>query len=490
MSYQLMIVRALSAVVLATLCTDTATAQEDSIPQPEAVIRYYHGTPGRSRPITYELDHGILETSKNGFVFTRPPGSRLCIQVVNAHPILYGYSLATAIDSTPVAIPDASALVAALNGLLGPTNATTRPAAGTPATSLTQSATAAQRELSAAIMESLSGRNPLVDGPPREYNTGVAWVDAYLKKLGPLYNDVSRAQSIARESDQPEEFSEIEAAPSEGGGFSSAQAWIRALPSTSGRFNDPSLASEIREWTRIARDSFRNDTTDGGRLQTVLLDALNSSAETLLRVRDALRASYTGVPRSQRLCATVPNRPMFVTLGVHRRDTATAKARDAGKLLRVKVNPIYERPVVELIPVAFSVYARRVPSFSLRDGLIERQEGDEFRFRGGFMMLANLKNFQADQSVTFGTGLGFGFFGEKKALSDFLFGFVISYRDLFRTGIGAGLAELPHTIKRPAQVGGPLPPDVGNIDEAVETKKQGALFIIFNMTGLSLPVVK
>lgn len=181
---------------------------------------------------------------------------------------------------------------------------------------------------------------------------------------------------------------------------------------------------------------------------------------------------------------------MDITLSVTRKDTSEAKAREVGRLMQVHVSPIYDRPVIELIPIAFGIYAKRVPQFSLRNNVIAREEGDEFRFRAGTMMVANMVPFHPDQSVSLGVGVGFGFFGEGKPLSDFLVGSLVSYRDLFRVGLGFGLSELPNSLKRPAAEGDPLPSNAGNITDVVETKKRGAIFMLFNMTGLSVPLLK
>lgn len=470
---------AAAAILLAGPWATPAAAQD------QLILQFYHGKNRESGPATYEMNDGVRPTLKRRINQPMAEGSEVCVRIVNPHPVLYGYSLAVAVDTTPPPAPEGiSAFLSPLNTVFG--------AQG--------SALAGTAELTGATFipadagVGSSDARIAVAGLRADEDTYFDQIEELREQLDDLAADIKAAQEAARASDQPEVLVHgaggiaTSAPPADGkGGLAYAQQAMRALPGEPGRFNDDKLAETLKN-AQASLDAALKDAPEGYKRFAQLL---YERGATLMQVRNALRATYIGATLPGPICETVKRGRNTVTLRVVRRDTLLTPARDTGAaLLTATVATYYPRPLLELIPVAYGIYSPRVAEFEVRDSVVRRDEADAYRFRGGTMLVINPLMFGPDRSIALGGGLGLGFGGGDEAVSDFIVGALLSYRNYFRVGIGGGWAELPRRLKAPAQEGAPLPANAGKLDDLVETRRKGALFAIFQLAGLSVPIIK
>jgi hypothetical protein len=99
--------------LLSSMQTPSARLTNASPVGGQSIVRFYHGEPKRSRAFAYDRGSGEYPSGQSVFSWVAAQGTRACIEVVNANPVFYAYSLGSAIDSTSVA-PDLSAITAAL----------------------------------------------------------------------------------------------------------------------------------------------------------------------------------------------------------------------------------------------------------------------------------------------------------------------------------------------------------------------------------------
>ena len=189
---------------------------------------------------------------------------------------------------------------------------------------------------------------------------------------------------------------------------------------------------------------------------------------------------------------TVGDKKATITLKITELKNAKGKrvVNSDNPMISVTVVPNYQRPVLEVIPLALITYANDVPSFAAKDSIVVEEQGDGFRFRAGGMLLYNVATFGQLKRGSIGFGIGFAISGQDKQLENLFLGTLLSYGDVLRMGFGIGFAQYPHKLNPPASIGSPLPPDLSDLEELIENNRKLSVFFNLSVAGLSLPVIK
>jgi hypothetical protein len=446
-----------AAIAASTLMSSPLLAQEPLQPRytnPElrgvqATIRVYHGADkAQTQPFSFDRGDGTRTTIQRSFSWSMPRGSQVCIEVANANPVYYTYTVATTADSTSIT-PDLTEIASFITSALSKSAAT----------------------------------------------SGAAdWLQPYTANLSRLALDINQVQQAGKASELPESRAAVIGGQEEQNrGLAYAQSSLRAQPSSKGRFNDATLAETVQQWHAEATRSASGANGDGGNPTaeaSVLLDALEAHGRTLVRMRDELRTTYLTASATWTDCQTVGEFPSTFALNIKRKGSAAEAKRGTGDALAaIHVTPQQPRPAIEIVPVVLTTFTSNVPEFSVVNGAISETRTDAFSARAGTLLVANVARWGPDLSSNLGFGIGVGLLGEKKVVSDYIpASLLLSLRDIVRLGIGVGWSERPHRLRGPAVVGQPLPADAGNLADLIETERRLSWFAVFTLSGFSYQV--
>lgn len=450
----------------ALIAPDQAAAQEQGrTPIPEEIaVRFYHGADNTSRPVSYDTEAtGLRQLDRRKLSFTVAEKDTVCVYVINAHPVLYSYTIRSERDTTSPAVPDLSGLI----GILKPI--------------VDQGASRVAGRVSAT-----AAGDPTDDA---SVYTMPTFLQTYSQSVNRLSRDMRDVRGAIIASDTPEEFSRANggsAIAARGRGLIYAKSFMdREALSAKGRFGDEQLAATVAEWARVAADSAANE------IDSLLASALATLSEQLTDQIVAVRKAYRGARPLQRRCVGIGAGTTTLRLRIARKDTLVAKARDVGdQFFTVQLATRHSHPWLELAPLAFVALTPDVPQFSLRDGtIVEREGGDATSFRAGPMLLGNVLTFGERDLASLGFGLGVGLGGEGDTFSDILVGPVLSFTEVFRVGFAIGWSEVEDRLRFPGAVGEPLPEDVEELSDLLESSQRVSGFLTFTVSGLGLSLV-
>jgi hypothetical protein len=403
-----------------------------------------------------------IANSRKKFDLVLRPGAQVCIEISNAHPVNYKYSLEAIVDTTKPELPDISKITGFLTSLPGYVQEDP-----------------AKRDRIRGMMQAPKQIEQLPDSvlDPK--------LGPIIRALAVLKEELDSAQSAAAESDTPEPLKEIDSGT---GGFSKAVARIGKLPKEQFHFNDSKLSEHFSEELKKAND------WAGTKLERrVFVDALNASSSLLLAARDRLRADYSPSVRArQRLCKPVSVGRNTITLAISKsgsegsRDTY-AKTDKGDGLLEVEVESKYQRKVVSLDPFTFAAFSHDVPVFGIRDDThrVERT-ANPTNIRPGLMLSWNPLALDPAEKWVVGVGLGAGYSG-KDVFADLLGAVTLSYENLVRIGIGKGKSSQPESVKG-AVINAHIPPNFGALKDAVQTGtlNSESWYLLISFPGLSI----
>lgn len=432
------------AVVLLFGATAAAHAQDRT-------LYYYHGgklTP--SGPVRPGTTQGYERTDWDREIRLRQ-GSKVCVRVINAHPINYGYSITADVDTSGPKLPDMSQVVA----LLVPT--VNRKGLTPPPT---------------------SGDNKLWVAPPQSYQN-VAW---YINHLTTLTTEVDTARQFVKASDVPEQLSEVENYSAATSGFRRAHKKLSTgFRTAPGHLGDPNLKKTLQTWADSAKKLAANDTA-----LILLTEALRGYGDRIASDFAALKASIEQ-DAIQETCGKVGTGPTTLALSIARKDTSAAKNRTVGdSLITIVARPPYDRPLVSVHPVGFATMSDDVPDFRVdENGILRGEPDDDVSGRIGVAVNVNLLNFGPSDEVGLGLALGVGAGGGDKVLSDVFIGPVVSAWDAVRVGLGYGFSAFPKRVKG-GTVDQPLNLEGQELDDLIESSFRGAFHIVFVLPGLTL----
>lgn len=472
--------RAVRLTVLLCAAAVLGTSTIPAVAQEPVQLTVYHGRGGSQIvSVTRGEEPARLVTQTERHLSVEE-GTRVCVRVMNAHPVLFNYKLTADVDSTPLTPPDGGVVAVALAGALSGAKSGSSTAA---AESLVDSFSRkgilhAPGGLNKADAERLLAASRLRDA-----------TTTYRRRTDSLTRDIATARTYIAASAHPEVLlpREERVVSGESRGLRFAQESIGRLSSAPGRFNDPDLAREMERWRDEALAKLGSP-PDTGNLDVV--NTLHAQSLTLLSARNAIRDAYAKALPVWTECRTVKNGRNTLVLRTEPTDSAFTTQRDTGSVVKVVARSRYPRAEFEIVPLAFGVYVPETQGFALVGGKVVEGErfADDFSYRVGTMLTVNPRawRFGEDGEFGIGVGLGVGLFAADKVLSDFLVGPLFSWRDWVRIGVGAGWSATPTGLKAPALTGSPLPDDFQSLEDAVEKRRRGALYTTFTLTGLKL----
>jgi len=209
---------------------------------------------------------------------------------------------------------------------------------------------------------------------------------------------------------------------------------------------------------------------------------------SLMNARDALVKPYLETSGEVKRCGTVGEGTTTLNLTATRRGDGTA-ARMTGEVLEVVVEPTFVRPIVEVVPIAYLVSIRNAPGFEIDDGKIARvEEDDSFEGRLGAMLALQPWSFGKRKEVALGVGIGSNLFTGADTFSEVFASVLVSYRDVFRLGVGWGRADVEGArLGDELSEGDALPEDT-QLSDVLETKAFDGFFLVVNVSGFKLPI--
>lgn len=435
-----------------------------------AEVTVYHGQ-GNSQTVSYELGtQGRRSSSQRQLEIGVPEGTRVCLNVLNAHTPGFAYALRVSVDSTPPTPPDFGGLLNLLTSVVPATSAQTT------------------KDVEALFRSTAAGRSrlaPAAAGP----GTLREIIDKYKLRLKTLQVELGKVREAIRLSLLPETLlpAQFSTATGENRGIRFAQQEISALPDSAGHFNDPKLEQTIEAWNTEAVPVASGDPD-----ATAVVEAFHQQALTLLAARNAVRDTYLKAAASWRECRAITNGTTTMKLAAIPRslDQFTGQ-RDTGNLVQITATSDYRRNVVEIVPLAFLAFPRNVTGFGiLNDTVVENVKyAESGSFRVGTMVTTTPLRFGASNEWAFGPGIGTGLIGgDKPALSDFFLGGLMSWRDWLRMGVGYGVSQAPARLINGAAVGKKLPLGDGRdkLSDFIENQRVGTWFLTFTINGLKI----
>jgi hypothetical protein len=450
-----------SALLLVLLACSSTTAAAQS----RAEIGIYHGT-GNSRTVTYQIGSEALRTSsQTQLPLVLSTGDEVCISVPNAHTLLYSYDVKVDVDTTSPSPPNFGGVLAALQGLL-PTP--TKTGAATPGEPFQASDTVSQH-----IVEV---------------------INSYNANIKTLQNSLARTRTYIIQSAPAEEYDVQSMVVRNDGirGLRALKQRLDTMQTIGWVYNNPNLGEEIKSFRDSQRAVFGSSVPPPAE---ELIQRLHSYAMTLLGQRDFVRSALSKAQPVWRNCQTLHQGQSTIRLitravqdsAISTPDSRTA--RDTGVLSSVIARTAYPRSVVEIAPVAFARYTALKRGYALQDGKIITVEPDQWEYRLGTVLSFTPHQFQLGKEgeAGFGFGIGLGFLGEEKPVSEFFFVPIqFVYRDWVRLGAGWGWSETRAGLKPGLQVGQAVPGTINGTDDLFETKPRQSWFLFLSLRGLSL----
>jgi hypothetical protein len=408
---------------------------------------FYHGNPTDRSSALQGGPQGYSRDDRRRLEITARANDSVCVNVVNAHPVNYGYSLTAVVDTSGPKLPDLSK----------------------------------QETLLAALLKLPERRADLPPGVRPADVPSLGPIRWFIERLDTLAVELDTARGFATASDLPEGLGNLETpAAALRAGFRSAQHKLTQGFSTgAGHFGDPRLAERIRAWGDSASKLAASEPV----LRSVAL-ALTAYGGSLVSERDQLRGAYGKARSLVSACGKVGTGTTTFTFQIAPKDSSKAR-RDTGKEinLTVEAKPRFQRTLVSLNPIAFAAGARDVPEFQVVNGTLIGPTSDQVAFRVGAMLTFNLANFgpQDDFGAGFGLATAMSTSGR---LTDIFVSGLVSYLEALRIGVGVGWSEFPKSVKG-ATVGAPFPTNA-KLEDLIEQERKLALQIVFVLPGFKL----
>jgi hypothetical protein len=375
------------------------------------------GLVAHQRPVAAQLDqltvgvyHGktleILEVARSdggrrqqgGTItsFYGKRGSQICVNIENANPVYYSYSLGKQ-SLSAVGLPDLSSLEQMLASTIPGASFTslvqsTQKSAADTQKEVKQAGGAAEKK-SAGVVNLTAAANAAAQNvlAATKATTAAQLLDTlvqlYNKSTTSLQADIRTAIDILQRSDYPETRAELATPGIATVGYEWAIRAARALDGTSGRFNDGNLSASLASVSKHLGDSLKIDANDPA--ATFVTNAITARNGVLVHARDDVQAVFATTVG--RLCDTVGAAPSRFVLKVSKRDSVNAKVRAVRDSIAILAYPVYDRPALEVSPIGVAVYASHVPKFGVTNGKITESLADDFTFRGGAQLTVNLK---------------------------------------------------------------------------------------------------
>ncbi len=391
-------------------------------------IKIYHGRKGETK-IIQSLKKPIKVES----------GTTISIEIVNAHQGLYKYSFTEETFAPDISVLDTGVLIALLNQLIK--------------------------------------TSPPPSGAVRVRKSKV---DEYLEELKKLASKVKVAQEHVIISDAPEMLLPGNRIDVTKTGYRWLQAKIQELP------QHATITKKLERLHKEAKIEASNSS------KPFESEIYKSYEVQMLEAVKTLRKIYLDQNSSPifQHSKQIKDKEVNISLNIEAR-TKNAKQRQTGKkVVTINVQPYYNRPELEAVPVVNMIWTSNVNRFAIKDGIVVQNDDDGWRFRPGLSLLYNVARFGILKRGGFGVGLGYSPSSDGSQLENLFLTMMVSYADKFRIGVGVGQAQYPKGLKEPAVVGEALPSNIEDIDQLITFEGKLSFFMTFTLFGLNLPIIK
>ncbi|HLO55543.1 MAG TPA: hypothetical protein VK169_14715 [Saprospiraceae bacterium] len=408
----------------------------DSIGQ--KLFKVYHGQSGVTQ--VRDKDGNSIE-DKN---FKLKPGEIVTVEVINANPLFYNYSIKYNNFQAESSNTEILTLFQNLN-LIFSTRASGSPSGFVPT-------------------------QVVIDN-----------IKLYKDAINTLVKDINRANEIIEDSDKPEDLNSA-FAYIYNAGLKQAIDNIENLSKEPFHFNNDNLLQSLNTLSQVAGvDDVEKEAYK--LLNQTLVEKVNQIKKQINR--------YTNSIWSQTF--VVLDSTTKITLLISKIDKSNNRLiRDgngpnAFELEICTVSPKYKRATLELVPVANIVFSKDVREFYIENGLIQNRLNPKSTFSTGVVLNINALNFGEVNEFSLGGGFGYKYDPRGQGLDNFYLSLMLSYKNFIRIGLGYGYAQFPsEELKGGYKAGSPLPSNIANINELIEYKEQPSGFLTISFTGLNL----
>lgn len=411
-------------------------------------IQLYHGLSKTSTIINERV--GIKKIGRFKFY----QGEKITVSVINAHPGLYEYKfIEKEIEIEEPTLPDLSKLVASLSG-----------------------------ELNLKTENAEKARASIV----RSFGNG-QWPDLYKQKIADFKSWISDAESIIKQSDMPQSIDKSLDLYTDGGFI-----WAQKELADSDLFNKISdVDTFVSSWQKEVKspnapyyyqpDSRRPEIE-------LLMELYDNYMKTLsIRAKEIRNSYHSSVSSIVSKSIIVSDKKARLNLLVKAKNEKLNKREIGDSLISIEIIPYYNRPIVELVPVAIVSRTNNRRVYGISDGIITVSERNEFQFGTGVSLNINFLNWGPRKEISLGGGLGFAYVNEE--LDNFFLNTSLNYGKWVRLGIGYGWLNTPTGLKGEL-VPGSDASNISNINEVIELSREPALFFTIVIPGLNLPIKK
>lgn len=425
---------------------------------PDKRFFFYHGIRGTSGFIEPAPGgaYTLLTDRKQSMVLAA--GSVVCVDIVNAHPLNYNYSLVVSVDSSAPSLPDLTKQAKLLQALIPDPGK-----AGGP-----------------ALAKDKGGQDAA--------KSGIDAINQFKEVVRAVESELVSARKVVAASDTPEELAELPHYREARKGFRFAKEELAGMPSDKGHFNDPDLKATLKAAADAALKVVGDD-----ELQKLTVTALAAYADALRSERDQLAGAFARTEPVAEACASIGKGRSTVSLSIAKKDSAAKLIRPVLKELTYELFNVapYDRPLVSVVPVALIGAAPSAPEFYIDNGVL-RDAHTTAHYRLGAVIALN--RYGGGPLNLFGTsfGLGIGSGGSDDPISDVFgtvmlsVGDVIGLKtDVLRIGFGAGASHQSSYVDG-FQVGDALPASAGQLEKRIQKGWKPAIYLSFVIPSLNV----
>ncbi len=414
------------------------------------------------------------------------PGDSVCVDVPNAHPIFYNYSIAAETLKVKSELP-AAPLLLLLSGM-------------------------------GAAPGAVAAKARFVGGTP--------WYVEYADRLDELSTAIALARAVAKASDaadQPDAsrsnlriavdsirtlFSTV---PQTKAGESLEKAMARWYEEALKGSKDPvhvnglpqpapvpaatttnEVALKAATDTNYAAlavfaNELRGELAQATQGTPEMLKALKAYADVLFALQQSFGKTWNGDGSTFTACQVVGTETLIIRVLATIKDSASAKARHTGRIASFTVVPKYREARVAMTPMfAMSLVGDGEPDYQLRDGaVVDLGDSKLLAPRPAMMISFTITQTGEDESIVWRLGLGSNVASDTDKLERLFGAFTIGYRDVLGVGFGFGRVHRQR-LNDASILGKPLPAGKTLESYLMEPESKPALYLLLNFSNVDM----
>jgi hypothetical protein len=479
-------------------------------PTDRVEVRVYHGAPSR---VFRFVDSEGRTTLRDGtsLHLNLPTGGSVCYVVPNANPAVFTYAVNVGLDTTGAQLDSQAAKLASLLAqLVENTGADAASGYRPPAVQTflkTLETISTESESLITLSQSAAAPGALDEGKAIVADHGYALIkrgiqaiskdDGHVRseKAGEFVERQLATTLAAIASDRVAKARDFDVVSET---LQSLTDRITSLEAELSKLKDKEkkqakeleiAAAKVSKESAIATKAVTEAQLGALAIWAEALPVMANHAKLELASARKILDSYTSTSGEYRNCSSVRDGRNTLTLKFGTKDNFKTDLR-ASDSVSVVVDALFKRPRLEIYPAAFVVRHGDVPTYEIRnDSLLLGGQDTKLDPRLGAMATITLfDRFDELRSVALSAGLGTNIVGGEDPITDLMAQMTVSYRDLFRVGVGGGFVPVKE-LKTGLTVGAPVPPGTKSSDLFV-TKHRWDLVILFSLSSLKIGLFK